>query len=182
MTTRQSSTVAAAFLMCFTSFAGEASAQGNDNLDSNSIPSLAVQSAVAALKDPTTYAPASMLYVSSRLDWNSSQAFFQHGDVEENPRYTVTGLPHDTPLSYSAGNTQLLVDALSVASVSFANNAIAHFTVDALASRNPEHRKLWKTIGWIERTAVASSLSYMLSVRHFQQWQQNERMAVQRGY
>jgi hypothetical protein len=168
--------------MCFMCLTGKASAQGNDNRDGTSIPSLALHSAVAALKDPTTYAPAGMLYVSSQLDWNSSQAFFQRGDVEENPRYTVTGLPHDTPLSYGAGNQQLVADALSVASVSLVNNAIAHFTIDALALRNPEHRKLWKTIGWIERAAVASSLSYLLSVRHFEQWQQNERMAAQRGY
>jgi hypothetical protein len=179
MTTWQSSTVAAAFILCF---AVEASAQGNDNSENTSIPGLAVHSAVETLKDPTTYVPATMLYVSSRLDWNSSQVFFQHGDVEENPRYTISGLPHDAPLSYGAGNTRLLEDALSIASVSFVNNTVAHFTVDALAIRNPEHRKLWKTIGWIERTAVASSLSYVLSVRHFEQWKQNEQVAAQRGY
>lgn len=158
-------------------------AWAQDGLDTNkSIPALTVEAAKQTLLDPTTYAPAGFLYVSSRLDWNSSQVFFAHGDVEENPRYTLTGLPHDRPLSYSAGNKQLLTDALSVASVSLVNNAIAHFTVDAMAIRNPEHAKLWKALGWIERTAVASSLSYMLSVQHFRQWQANERIAAQRGY
>jgi hypothetical protein len=69
-----------------------------------------------------------------------------------------------------------------VASVSLANNTLAHFTVDALTIRNPEHRKLWKVLGWVERTAVGASLSYVLSVQHFHQWQQNERIAAQRGY
>ena len=175
MTTWQTSTVAAAFMLCV---AGEASAQGYDNREPTSIPSLAVDSAVAALKDPTTYAPAGMLYVSSRLDWNSSQAFFQHGDVEENPRYTITGLPHDTPISYGAGNTQLLTDALSVAGVSLVNNTVDEFTVRLLIAHSPEHRKLWRTIGWIERAVVASSLSYMLSARHFEQWRANENTAI----
>jgi hypothetical protein len=160
--------------------AAEVSAQ--DGRETPSIPSLTIEAAKQTLLDPTTYAPAGMLYVSSRLDWNSSQVFFAHGDVEENARYTISGLPHDTPLSYSAGNKQLLMDALSVASVSAVNNSIAHFTVDALSIRNPEHRKLWKALGWVERAAVATSLSYVLSVQHFQQWKENERLAAQRGY
>ena len=165
-------------MMCV---AMEAAAQdGREN--ESSIPSLAVESATKALRDPTTYIPASMLYVSSRLDWDSSQPFFQHGDVEENPRYTVSGLPHDTPISYGAGNRLLLADALSVASLSLANNAIDQFTVRLLTAHAPEHQKLWRTLGWIERTVVASSLSYALSVRHFQQWQENKRIAAQRGY
>jgi hypothetical protein len=177
MSTWKHSTVAAAFVVCM-------SAQGALAQDeaTKSIPSLTVEAVKQSLLDPTTYAPAGMLYVSSQLDWKSSQPFFAHGDVEENPRYTITGLPHDTPLSYSAGNKQLITDALSVASVSLVNNTIAHFTVDAMAIRNPEHRKLWKALGWIERAAVASSLSYVLSVQHFHQWQQNEHIATQRGY
>jgi hypothetical protein len=174
----KSSTVAVAFMVCI----GTQAWAQDGRETSTSIPSLTVEAAKQTLLDPTTYAPAGMLYVSSRLDWNSSQVFFAHGDVEENARYTVTGLPHDRPMSYSQGNTQLLTDALSVASVSAVNNVVAHFTVDALAIRNPEHAKLWKTLGWIERTAVASSLSYILSVQHFRQWETNQRVAAQRGY
>jgi hypothetical protein len=157
--------------------------QGLDTTKSiKSIPSLAVEATKQTLLDPTTYAPAGLLYVSSRLDWNSSQVFFAHGDVEQNPRYTISGLPHDTPLSYSQGNKQLLTDALSVASVSAVNNVIAHFTIDAMAAHSPEHAHMWKTLGWIERTAVASSISYMLSAQHFRQWETNRRLAAERGY
>lgn len=166
-------------MMCFT-VQGAWAQEGLET--TKSFPALTFEAAKQSLLDPTTYAPAGMLYVSSRLDWNSSQQFFAHGDVEENGRYTITGLPHDAPLSYSAGNKQLITDALSVASVSLVNNMVAHFTVDAMAVRNPEHRKLWKTLGWVERAAVATSLSYVLSVQHFQQWQQNQRVAAQRGY
>lgn len=178
MSTWRSSTVAAAFMICMTT-----QAWAQNGLETNKgIPSLTVEAVKQTLLDPTTYAPAGMLYVSSRLDWNSSQVFFAHGDMEENPRYTISGLPHDRPVSYAQGNKQLLSDALSVASVSAVNNVVAHFTVDAMAIRNPEHRKLWKTLGWIERTAVASSLSYVLSVQHFRQWQMNQQIAAQRGY
>jgi hypothetical protein len=164
-------------MVCVATQAWAQDVEGN-----KTVPSLMVHATAQTLLDPTTYAPAGMLYVSSRLDWNSSQVFFAHGDMEENPRYTITGLPHDAPLSYAQGNKQLITDALSVASVSAVNNVVAHFTVDAMAIRNPEHAKLWKALGWIERTAVASSLSYMLSVQHFEQWQTNQRVAAQRGY
>ena len=164
-------------LMCA---AGRAAAQ--DEHATDSVPSLVVRAAKQAVLDPTTYAPGTMLYVSSRLDWDSSQPFFQHGDVENNPRYTVSGLPHDVPLSYAAGNHLLLTDALSVLSISFANNAVDHLTVSILTERYPEHRKLWKTLGWVERAAVASSLSYVLSARHFEQWQMNKQQAAQLGY
>ena len=178
MSTWRSSTVVAAYMVCM---ATQAWAQGG--LEANKgIPSLMVEATKQTLLDPTTYAPAGTLYVSSRLDWNSSQVFFAHGDLEQNPRYTISGLPHDLPVSYQQGNKQLITDALSVASVSAVNNVVAHFTVDAMAIRNPEHRKLWKALGWIERTAVASSLSYVLSVQHFRQWQTNQQVAAQRGY
>jgi hypothetical protein len=140
------------------------------------------QAAKDAVRDPTTYGPASLLYVSSRLDWDSSQPFFQHGAVEENPRYTVSGFGHDVPLSYAAGNRKLVTDALSVAAVSFVANTIEDVALRALIARQPEHRRLWKALGWIERTAVASSLGYTFSVRHFEQWQRNERRAGQLGY
>jgi hypothetical protein len=85
-------------------------------------------------------------------------------------------------MSYSEGNKQLFADAVSVASLSALNNVVAHLTVDTMVVRSPQHAKLWKALGWIERTAVASSLSYVLSVQHFRQWQLNQRLALQRGY
>lgn len=178
MSTWRSSTVAAAFMICMTT---QAWAQEGPEVN-RTVPSLMVEATKQTLLDPTTYAPAGLLYVSSRLDWNSSQVFFAHGDLEQNPRYTISGLPHDLPVSYQQGNKQLLTDALSVASVSAVNNVVAHFTVDAMVIRNPAHRKMWKALGWIERTAVASSMSYVLSVQHFRQWQMNEQIAAQRGY
>ena len=39
-----------------------------------------------------------------RLDWDSSQIFFQHGFVERNPRYTASGLPNDVALSHAGGD------------------------------------------------------------------------------
>jgi hypothetical protein len=169
--------VAAVSMMCL---AVEASAQGGHETGP-SVPTLALDAAADALRDPTTYLPAGMLYVSARLDWNSSQVFFQQGALENNPRFTVSGLPHDVPVSYGTGNRLILIDALSVASVSLANNALAHFAVRFLTIRTPEHRTRWKTLGWIERTLVASSLSYALSVQHFRQWQLNEQRAAALG-
>jgi hypothetical protein len=143
---------------------------------------LAAQIAKKTLLDPTSYTPAALLYVSSRLDWDSSQAFFRNGSLEQNPRYTISGLPHDMPVSYSAGNRRILSDALHVLPISFANNAASVIALRMLAQHDPAHRRRWARLAWIERTAVAVSLSYALSVHHIQQWQQNDLRASQLGY
>ena len=65
--------------------------------------SLALDVTRGVLLDPTTYAPAAILYTSMRLDWKSSQPFFARGYVEANDRYTISGLPHDVPVSFALG-------------------------------------------------------------------------------
>ena len=138
--------------------------------------------AVELLRDPTTYVPAGLLYTSMRLDWASSQPFFQNGFLEDNARYTVSGLPKDRPLTYGEGNTKILKDSLAVLPASFVNNALTHMIERRLSDRYPEHRKLWKTLSWVERVAFASYVSYRLSAPHFRQWQKNERLALQYGF
>jgi hypothetical protein len=138
--------------------------------------------AVELLLDPTTYVPAGLLYTSMRLDWSSSQPFFQNGFLEDNPRYTVSGLPKDRPLGYGEGNTKILKDSLAILPASFVNNALTHMMERRLSDRYPEHRKLWKALSWVERVAFASYISYRLSGPHFRQWQKNERLARQYGF
>jgi hypothetical protein len=131
--------------------------------------------------DPTTYAPAILSYTSTRLDWDTSQVFFRNGYVEDNPRYTATGLAHDTPMGYQAGNRKILMDTLSIVGGSVANNLTDRVFERYLLERYPDHRKLVRTIGWIERTTFASYWSYRLSAAHFRQWKANERTAAQLG-
>lgn len=131
------------------------------------------------LLDPTTYAPAAVLYTSMQLDWNTSQPLFQAGYVELNARYTRSGFSGDTPVSYSAGNRQLLLDSLAVVPSSLANNALNRVIERGLISKYPDKRALWKTIGWVERIAFASYASYVVSRPHFEQWRTNLRMAEQ---
>jgi hypothetical protein len=138
--------------------------------------------AVELLRDPTVYAPSVFLYTSMKLDWNSSQPFFQNGFLEENSRYTQSGFAKDKPLSYSEGNQQILKDALMVLPVSFVNSAVTQLVERKLSARYPEQRKLWKTLSWIERTAFASFASYRISSPHFRQWQLNQRLAQQYGF
>ena len=64
------------------------------------------------LFDPTTYVPAIVAWKATRLDWQSSQVFFQNGFVEHNPRFTASGLPDDTAMSYADGNHQIFVGTL----------------------------------------------------------------------
>ena len=137
---------------------------------------------VELVRDPTTYVPAGLLYTSMRLDWNSSQPFFQNGFVEENARYTLSGLPKDHPLSYSQGNSQILKDSLAVLPASFANNALAHMVERKLTDKFPQHRKLWKTLSWIERVSFATFASYRLAGPHLEQWKKNERLAREYGF
>ena len=64
---------------------------------------------------------------------------------------------------------------------SVVNNAVSASLERALINRAPGHRKLIRTLGWIERTAFASYWSYRLSVRHLEQWRLNQRLALEIG-
>jgi hypothetical protein len=158
-------------------------AQDQDEQENYSGERLTEEIAKKTLTDPTSYAPTILFYVSARLDWDSSQPFFRNGSLEANPHYTISGLPNGVPLSYGAGNRRILMDALTIVlPVSLANNAASRLAETVLTQRDPAHRRRWVVVAWIERTAAASALSYVMSVRHFQQWQLNERMAAQFGY
>ena len=150
--------------------------------DGNAAAAPLVDVAKRVVLDPTTYVPATVLFVSLRLDWTSSQPLFQHGFVEGNARYTVSGYAHDTPVSYAAGNRRIAADALMSMTTMLVHNAANRTMERVLTDRFPAHRRLLKTIGWVERSAFASYLSYQLSAPHFRQWQANERLAGQLGY
>ena len=136
----------------------------------------------AVIVDPTTYAPSALMYGSMMLDWNSSQPFFRHGFLEENPRYTVNGLPHDAPVSYATGRRRVLRDALGIMPAMLVNNAASHLIEKSLVRRHPEHRTAFRVMGVVQRVALSAFLSYRLSATHFQQWQQNQRLASELGY
>ena len=132
--------------------------------------------------DPTTYLPAIVAYDAERRDWQTSQPFFQHGYLERNPRFTLSGLPNSQPLSYSAGNRQVLLDALLGVETSVVNNVASNAIERALVQRYPEHRKLWRAISWAERISFASYMTYHLSVEHYRQAQWNGQVAQQQGW
>lgn len=66
------------------------------------------------LLDPTTYTPATLAYTAQRLDWKSSQVFFEHGWLEQNGLFTVSGRSNDVPISYRAGVRVIRANALSM--------------------------------------------------------------------
>jgi hypothetical protein len=132
--------------------------------------------------DPMTYAPAAILYTSMRLDWKTSQPFFEHGFVEANDRYTVSGRSGDVPVSFAQGKRQILTDSLMNLPMSFANTTTSRVVERMLTQRFPNHPKLFRTLGWIERTAFAGYMSNRLAAKHFRQWQQNVELARQLGF
>lgn len=131
--------------------------------------------------DPTTYAPAAIVYTSLHLDWKSSQPMFRAGYVETHSGYTRSGLANDVPVGYAEGQRRNLNVALNLLGRSIANNAVSSVVERALIEKAPRHRKLIRVLGWIERTAFASYFSYVLSEQHFQQWKKNEALARQIG-
>jgi hypothetical protein len=135
----------------------------------------------AVLFDPTTYAPAALSYTSQRMDWKTSQVLFNAGWVEHNARFTVTGRPDGTPVSFAAGNRQIRRDALAHLQESVVNNLTTQIFERVLAQKYPEHRKLFKTLGWVERITFSSYVGYIASVGHFNQVQKNQAMARQFG-
>ena len=138
--------------------------------------------AKAIVFDPTTYAPAALAHTSRRMDWKTSQTLFRQGWLEHNHLYTVSGKPDDAPISFDAGNRQIARMALMQLQESFVNNVSAQIFERVLADKYPQHRRLFNTLGWVERIGFASYASYLASVNHFKQSQRNIEMAREYGY
>ena len=134
------------------------------------------------LLDPTTYAPATLAYTAQRLDWKSSQVFFEHGWLERNKLFTVSGRPNDVPVTYRAGVRVIRRNALSIFQASIVNNYAAGVGERLLLGRYPTRRRLWRGIAWAERIAFASYLSYVSSAEHWRQIKRNGRLVEQYGY
>jgi hypothetical protein len=143
-------------------------------------PILTVLKQVAA--DPTTYAPAIVSFTAERLDWASSQVFFEHGYVEQNPQFTISGRPGDIPLGYGAGNRVITMNALADLRSSALNNLTTRAVERLLLTRYPHRQKMIRTMGWIERISFATMLAYTQSSRHFEQWRHNTQVARELGY
>jgi hypothetical protein len=116
--------------------------------------------------DPTTYAPAVIAYDATVRDWNTSQPFFRNGFMELNPRFTISGLPNVVPVSYSEGRRRILSDAVGNLELSLFNNFTDRVFERALMTRYPEHRKMVRTVAWIERLSFGVGMSYVLSAQH----------------
>jgi len=144
-------------------------------------PHIVLDVAKSVLFDPTTYVPATLSYTSQRMDWNTSQVLFRAGWFEHNSRYTISGRPDDKPISYEAGNRQIRRAALLHLQESVVNNVAAQILERALTQQHPEHRKLFKTLSWIERISFSSYVGYLASVDHFRQVQRNRELAQQYG-
>ena len=136
----------------------------------------------AVVFDPTTYAPAALSYTSMKMDWDSSQALFRNGWVEQNHLFTVSGRPNDLPLSFADGNKKIRHMALLHLQESIVNNVAANIFERVLAEKYPEHRKLFKVLSWVERIGFASYVSYTASANHFRQTGRNRQLAIQFGY
>jgi hypothetical protein len=132
--------------------------------------------------DPTTYAPAVISYDATMRDWKTSQPFFRNGYVELNDRFTVSGRANDTPVSYTVGRNQILKDTLTTFGTSAVQNLSSRLVERALLAKYPEHRKVVKTIGWLQRIGVASLMSYQLSAAHYRQAAHNAARARELGY
>jgi hypothetical protein len=129
--------------------------------------------AIDALKDPTTYAPAIATEIGKTLDWSSSQRFFAAGYVEDNQFYTLSGLPHDRPVSRSTGHRINLEVSLHVLATSYANNVAAGMAERALSARWPHRKRLFHIVGIAERVGFAFLTGWMNSAGNFRQWRTN---------
>jgi hypothetical protein len=128
------------------------------------------------VKDPTTYMVPIVVYTAHRLDWDSSQKLFAYGYLEANPNFTVSGRVADAPISYGAGKGKILRYSLSTIGNSLMNNAACAVVERTLIDRNPEHRKLIRTLGWIERGFFSAYWSQKLAHNQAMQWRDNERV------
>jgi hypothetical protein len=128
------------------------------------------------LKDPTTFALPPIVYTAHRLDWDSSQQLFAHGYLEANPKFTLTGEINDVPISHAAGKRRILRYSAETIGRSVLNNSICAIDQAPLDDRAPQHRKLIRTLGWIERGFATAYWSYRLTHNQVGQWMDNERV------
>ncbi len=161
-------------LVLLTGFGREAMAQ-------NKVAGFVKGVAKDVLVDPTTYGPLGASLLGKKLDWDTSQIFFEHGHGEMNPNYAVNG-PGSKAVSYATGNRKLVVESLLNFQLSIGNNAVTSAAERLLLMKYPEHRKLVKTIGWIEKVAANGYIGYYFSHLNFHQWQANKDRARQLGY
>ncbi len=129
--------------------------------------------ALDVLKDPTTYAPAAASGLGKSLDWISSQRFFAAGYVEDNPYYTISGLPHDRPVSRASGHRINMEVSLRVLGCSVANNALNGVATRVLTARYPQHKRWVRVASVAERIAFAVGTAYLNSAKNFRQWRRN---------
>ena len=101
--------------------------------------------------------------------------------MEQNARFTRSGRSGDIAIGYEAGRTQILRDSLSVLAVSAVHNFGTQLIEQGLRERYPQHRRLITVFGWIERSAVASAITYGLASPHYRQWQANQQLAAKLG-
>jgi hypothetical protein len=145
-------------------------------------PSLLGNTVKSVIFDPTTYAPAIIAYDGTMRDWNTSQPFFRNGYMEHNERFTLTGRPNGLPVSYEVGRNRILSDAFVNLEMSVVNNVTDRLFERMLLTRFPEHHKLVRALGWVERGAFASYMSYQLSAQHYRQAEANSLRAQQMGF
>jgi len=137
---------------------------------------LLAEAFMRVLKDPTTYALPPIVYTAHRLDWDSSQKLFQHGYLEANPKFTLTGRIDDAPISHADGKRRILRYSAATIGRSALNNGICAVVERRLIDRAPHRRKLIRTLGWIERGMVTAYWSYRLTHNQVGQWMDNERV------
>jgi len=85
-------------------------------------------------------------------------------------------------VSYVVGRQRILSDAFLNVQISLMNNVADQVFERLVIDRFPTHRKLVRTLGWIERSVVASCLSYQLSAAHYRQAIANQAYAQQMGF
>ena len=136
----------------------------------------------AVILDPTTYAPAIVAWEATRLDWRSSQVFFQLGWTEHNARFTTSGLGDDTAIGYAAGNRKIAMDALANLRLSVVNNFSSRLVERLLIRRYPTRARSFVPSAGSSESRSRRYWTHRLSADHFRQWQENERRARQFGY
>ena len=73
--------------------------------------------------DPTTVRASDCGLHVATAQLGSSQPLFDIGFLERNPRFTTSGLPFDSPVSYAEGKRTIARDSAALFGRSVANNA-----------------------------------------------------------
>lgn len=131
---------------------------------------------VETLFKPITIIPTALIYAAKMGDWRSSQALFELGYCEVNPRYTLNGNSLAKPVSYKTGVYKIRRETIRIYGSLVLGNTFIGLAEDKFEHKYPNRKKLIRYVSTAAKIGFSAFITYQSSHAHFKQWMNNIKM------